>query len=174
MNAPLEILITRRTGRCIGRGLLASPPTIRVQRAPVCPIDVDPLSRSVRYPFSVRSSLAAADRGRLVTVLLRRILCGYISGTGDIVRPGKSAGMDGANAARPSGTTPVARENARPYRLSFSNRITPERTTTTGTFMAPTATTTTISPQQCPTHEGPSYRAMVTSPGQSEEAGGQA
>ena len=62
--------------------------------------------------------------------------------------PGRSHGCHGANTAMRRSTPPTARENGRPYFHTFSIKITTARAAMTAMFMAPTAISTIISPQQ--------------------------
>ena len=69
--------------------------------------------------------------------------------------PGRSHGCHGANTAMRRSTPPTARENGRPYLHTFSIKITTASATIAGMFIAPTAISTIISPQQQATQYEP-------------------
>lgn len=75
----------------------------------------------------------------------------HVAHIGAATRPGSSQGASGTSAAKTSSDMPTARENAAPCRQTFSIKITPASATMTATFIAPTATSTIMSPQQQPT-----------------------
>ena len=84
-----------------------------------------------------------------------RLVSGHILDIGVAVSPGSSDGKNSTRVAMTSRDTPTRRENDVPCRHTFSIKITPASATITGMFIAPTATSTIMRPQQQPTQYSP-------------------
>jgi hypothetical protein len=114
--------------------------------ANLAPSEIAPLT-CINERGWLRSELSVAEPFHISALI-------YSDGQGGVqhgFRPGKKLGKITATTAAPKKEIPVSRAMRRPWRKSFSAKMTMVSAAIAGIFITPTATRISIKPQQQPT-----------------------